>query len=240
MNAPYTSTTLSHFVGWRDPTNDERNYDVLSAVLREGILARPDHDGTWGTEAFRLLESGSLLDEKLILANVVCVADIPIEGLSVHCAKYGRFGLGFDRSFLVKYGFRPVMYFPYSASDGSAYGRNRLKWIEQAYRDAWLFDRERSKDGAMSRLAGAPSGTADEALKQALTVMRRDLLPFLKPFNADLASSHPESYYMEREWRRLGNLRFALSDVAKVYVARDFVGVAKRDHHALADRIEPI
>jgi hypothetical protein len=238
MSTDYTSETLVHFVGWRAPTDDDQNYRTLSSILREGILAKLPHDGSWGAEEFRIDPTRSLLDERLIVPRMVCVADIPEHGLPVHCAKYGLFGVGFARAFLVRYGFRPVMYFPYSKDDHlGAYGRTRLQWIQQAFRDCYESDQNLGAALPRTRTAGSPSKTTEEVMKAASTAFLRDLLPFLKPFDADLHNEDPKNYYLEREWRRLGNLRFRPDDVVKVYVAEGFVARAKAEHPEFASRV---
>lgn len=238
MDSGYTSDILVHFVGWRAPADNTENYRTLSLVLREGILGRLPHGGGWGDEELRIDSSRSLLDGQLVVPRMVCVADIPESALSIHCAKYGSFGLGFSRTFLVRYGFRPVMYFPYSSGDHlGAYGRTRLKWIEQAFRDCCEYGAGVVGGAVTTRTAGAPSSTRDEAMQAARTAFLRDLLPFLKPFNADLSSADAENYYLEREWRRLGNLCFRSSDVVRVYVPEEYVEQARSDHPAYVKQI---
>lgn len=45
---------------------------------------------------------------------------------------------------------------------------------------------------------------------------------FLKPFSAVLPDHDHANVYMEREWRVLGNVRFTLSDVARVILPKRF------------------
>jgi hypothetical protein len=45
---------------------------------------------------------------------------------------------------------------------------------------------------------------------------------FLKAFSTSLEDDHPENVYMEREWRKLGNLEFELADVARVLLPTPF------------------
>ena len=44
--------------------------------------------------------------------EIVCFCDIPFDELGIHCTKYGRFGLAFDKSFMVGQGAASVMYLP--------------------------------------------------------------------------------------------------------------------------------
>ena len=60
-------------------------------------------------------------------------------------------------------------------------------------------------------------------------MLLQNFLAFIKPFDADLPDDHPESYYLEREWRKLGNLTFKPERVSRVVVARGFENRLKAD-----------
>ena len=60
-------------------------------------------------------------------------------------------------------------------------------------------------------------------------------LAFVKPFNATLALEDPENYYMEREWRRFGNLKLQQNCLRRVVVQPDFYETAKRDFPGFKD-----
>jgi hypothetical protein len=47
---------------------------------------------------------------EMINPQMICFCDIPIEHLSIHSRKYGRFGLCFDKAFLLNQGVTPVFY----------------------------------------------------------------------------------------------------------------------------------
>ena len=64
--------------------------------------------------------------------------------------------------------------------------------------------------------------------------MGKDLLAFLKPFDANLADDDPENFYMEREWRKFGNLEFKQHDVVKVIVAKGYLDRARANFPAFA------
>jgi hypothetical protein len=56
--------------------------------------------------------------------------------------------------------------------------------------------------------------------------------------NSELPDDHPDDYYLEREWRKLGNLRFQASQVRRVVVARDYLKRLKAERPIYADKIE--
>lgn len=53
--------------------------------------------------------------------------------------------------------------------------------------------------------------------------LRREVFSFMKFFDADEAEDHPDNYYMEREWRKWGNLQFALGDVHRVILPKEYI-----------------
>jgi hypothetical protein len=55
---------------------------------------------------------------------------------------------------------------------------------------------------------------------------------YLKFFDATLAEDDPENFYMEREWRIIGDLDFDLDDVVRVIVPKDY---RRRLHEDLPD-----
>ena len=110
----YVSKELSHFVG--RVKSEEEQYGILLQILREGILLAPS-SARVGGEAGEPLRIGYELVTnpaepigERFRANVVCFCDIPVEDLTIHTAKYSRFGLAFEKDFLVERGASPVFY----------------------------------------------------------------------------------------------------------------------------------
>ena len=54
--------------------------------------------------------SGEEFDSEVAPAQTVCFCDIPEEHLSIHMQKFGRFGIAFAKSFMIKLGANPVFY----------------------------------------------------------------------------------------------------------------------------------
>lgn len=237
----YTSGELFHFVGSKAPNDDDANYRTLLEVLRSGWVSASPHNMSWDPERLEVNTSRSMLNEQLVVPSVTCFCDIPPECLGIHCAKYGRFGIAFSRKYLVRYGARPVMYFPLSSQlEGSAYGSSRIKEIESIA--SWLWEYSQTLPRAEKRRRwGSPPTSIDGGVRQSATIIFRDFLAFVKPFDADAEPSDPKSYYMEREWRRLGNIRCSPSDVLRVVVADAFVERARSEIRALSyARVDPL
>ena len=128
MGRPYVSNLLSHFVGNRHPSEDERNFERLRCILRGTDWKEGSDDllsegkrlrlGKWEGNGSMVLvtgsqiinPTGSLCDESLIRWRPICFCDIPKGSFRRHIRHYGAFGLAFKKSFLVLQGANPVFY----------------------------------------------------------------------------------------------------------------------------------
>ena len=45
---------------------------------------------------------------------------------------------------------------------------------------------------------------------------------FVKGFDSSLAEADPDNYYMEREWRVMGNVQFELHEVERIILPRAY------------------
>jgi len=69
------------------------------------------------------------------------------------------------------------------------------------------------------------------------SIITKDVLAFLKPFNSELPDDDPENYYLEREWRKFGCLEFRPPEVEHVLIKRGFVERLIRELPAYAEKI---
>ena len=235
----YTSDELFHFVGCGHPHDHEGNYDILKTILIDRCISHPPHERGWGVERLTLNPAESLLNGGLLVPDVVCFADIPVGALDIHVKKYGMFGLSLVRGHLVRYGDRPVMYVPVHADDGlSIYRRTLLRDIEAVFRS--LQEVTRDLPPLTQRSLGRQLGSLQESAQAASTILGRAFLAFIKPFDAALDDSAPENFYMEREWRRLGNVCFEPEHVGRVLVAEAYVARLKAECPAFERKVESI
>jgi len=236
----FFSNELFHFVGRSHPENHEANFAVLKKILSSKCVSHPPHERGWSSTSIHINWSENLSTEKLIVPNVVCFCDIPFEHLPMHLTKYGPFGLSLDKDGLTKFGTRPVTYIPLRADDkGSPFGGQLLKTFEQTYRGfrEKLFDKANLPATRISVHASKPR-TAGDALSALDSVLAKDVLAFLKPFDSELADDDPRYYYAEREWRKLGNLMFEPADVHRVVVAPGFVERLETEFPIFQGRIQ--
>lgn len=235
----YTSDELFHFVGYNHPDDHDVNYDILRSVLADRCISHPPHERSWGVERLTLNPTKSLVNGGLLVPDVVCFADIPREALGIHVKKYGMFGLSLTRDHLVRYGARPVMYVPLHPDDGlSIYGRTLLRDIEAVFRS--LQDTTQDLPPLTRRHLGRQLGSLQESAQVAHTILGKVVLAFLKPFDAALDESNPENYYMEREWRRLGNVCFEPVQVGRILVPESYVARLKAECPSFEQKVERI
>lgn len=224
MAIKYTSDELFHFVGHSSPCDDEANYEILAKVIRGNCISHAPHDGTWGQVKYTTTWAEQLAVEKLIVPSITCYADIPFEALDTHVSKYGKFGLSLPTWLLTKYGARPVTYVPMRSDDWqSPNGLTLLRDIEaivKGFHEQVVERLEQSESG--ERQLGQKPNSAEKAIHAVHNLLMKDFLAFVKPFNSELPHNHRDNYYMEREWRKYGNMVFEASQVSRIVVAKGF------------------
>lgn len=52
---------------------------------------------------------------------------------------------------------------------------------------------------------------------------------YLKFFDHDLLDYHPDNYYFEREWRIVGNLRFDMDNIVRVFITKEYATQFRKD-----------
>lgn len=238
MTNQYASAELFHFVGHSSPDDDERNYGTLGLVLQSGCISHPPHDHGWGAVSYTENCAGRLETEELIVPTVTCYADIPFEALSTHVSKYGKFGVALPRSLLVQYGARPVMYIPFRQDDWrSIHGLTLLRDIEAIVKgfDEQVYAKQGCDSG--SRRLGQPPDTPESAISNIKGMIFKEFLAFIKPFNSEIRPTDKNNFYMEREWRKYGNMQFGPAQVSRLVVAKGYKERAHSDYPEYEDRI---
>jgi hypothetical protein len=231
--------------------------------MTTGLLKSPKASGyeTWDPQNGRRVHYGSgfSIDPRQPLSSnlhrqptgAMCFADIPLEDLSLHAAKYSSFALAFRKDFLVSQGANPVFYIARRAvSDRPGQTRTRVPFnISETFSAGPigppvvarpdglslgdLFDRlAKVLDDAQWKylypterrgtFAAMRRPTEEDPLREAAELLEWYIFAFFKFFDHDLADADPENYYMEREWRVLGAVTFSLSDVERVLLPRGF------------------
>ncbi len=214
----YVSNELTHFVGGRLKSDEER-FSLLVAILKTGIL-HSEPSMVDSPVCFTYSFPISVDTDEMFSVHCVCFCDIPLADLGIHVKKYGPFGVAFTKGFLVGKGASPVFYIAKDALRKGKYpvGREFEELLSLA-----------------ARITGAGRGTGD--LRKLWTLMEYHLLTHLKPFDSQLVEDDKANYYMEREWRVIGGFRFQVDDVARVIMPREY---ARKFREALPEYIGQI
>jgi hypothetical protein len=231
-------------------------------ILREGTLGQCQQQGRVLIDpGSMLISDGSLCKDEFIRFRPVCFCDIPEQHLERHIGIYGRFGLAFKKDFLVVQGANPVFY---AAKGSVAcmerppvpqLTEEDLEADEQAARKRYFAGRDAEpvpvrrceffdrlvanlmKALIAPRLAGAPAEADDpvrELLIEVLPDLFRHVFAFTKVFDESLPAEDRDNFYMEREWRVAGFVRFELRDVQRVHVAPGFQDRIEREFPGLS------
>lgn len=215
----YVSEQLTHFVGRGLASTDEQ-FELLTSIVEAGVLLHPTFGGSSGVEMFEfpLRELGA---NERFLTNAVCFCDIPEPDLEIHMAKYSRFGLAFLRAFVVSQGGSPVFYVadcsPVIRGTGRSMRRDEyFSKVAALVRGpfAQVIDDVRRTKGASPELT---------ALLEIEHWVTEHVLSFLKFFDPRTADADPANFYLEREWRVMGPVRFELTDVVRLFLPRAYM-----------------
>ncbi len=205
----YISNELTHFVGRRLSTEDKQ-FALLVRILKTGRLLATglEREENEDVGALRFRPGRRFSENEMYEPSMVCFCDIPVTDLGIHISKYSHFGLALRKHFLIAKGVAPVFYIPRGSR---VQGRTR----------AMIMD---ALSGTLKRIAG----TEDERAAitgewdKLLDTLEWHLFPFFKFFDETTAEEHPDNFYMEREWRRLGNVFFQLADVTRVIIPESY------------------
>lgn len=245
----YVSDELTHFVGGGKPTPDKQ-YRVLVKILGEGWITHPPHKMIKDSSGIYVpQESGNLYvdwnarlsHDEMYIPQVVCFCDIPIEDLQLHISKYSPFGVSFAKKFLVQKGANPVFYV---ANDSQVRkpeestmwqlgpsqkwsNRNQIEYTSTPRSE--LFDQIIKEYHQLFDPFKDHSNPPSKQMMDVFKFLEFQLFSFMKCFDSYLADEDPRNYYMEREWRVLGNVRFTLDDVERIIIPKGYEERLRQD-----------
>lgn len=259
----YVSRFLTHFVG-RRCKNDEERYKLTRAILEARELLNPQAGGGPAlvgvsglaaglTGSLLVRENGKVSSDDLFHLSAVCFCDIPDDGLGVHMEKYGRFGLAFEKRFLIALGARPVTYVPRGARQppfimappaGQTLAQRFDVFVSKIIAHYVSYVRHlvtgplKNQMGLVNPAKPTPQQKALSEAVDQLTFFVSDITGFIKVFDETTADSDEKNYYMEREWRILSNVKFELQDVKRIVVPNEiFAERVRKDFPAYAGGI---
>jgi hypothetical protein len=212
----YVSNELTHFVGGKIKSSEEK-YLLLIEILNKGFLSHPPHKSNVSGN----LEVNVRYDfDSMYNPQVVCFCDIPVEDFYIHMNKYSSFGLSFKKSFLVEKGVNPVFYIA-KDSTISSFKKPTQKISRYEHFNKML----KKYHSLLSVLYDKCDHTDSKELNELMDIQRFfgfHIFSFIKCFDSTKTESHLENYYMEREWRMLGNLSFTKNDVCRILVPEKY------------------
>lgn len=200
---------------------------------------------------FEVRPHGAVDANEFVAPEMVCFCDIPLEQLEVHTEKYSKFGLAFSKSFLLARGANPVWYVAKNAATqmdllsdgpyadffaGELSSSSRGEFLERMKKRLFELD-ERESARIQHALANYRRGIDDPMLLREWLFSHLDFLMgffayffgYIKTFDPELTEEHPDNYYMEREWRVIGTVRFEPTDVVRILLPSAFVERFRHD-----------
>lgn len=240
----YISKELTHFVGRKLP--EEVQYLKLVEILKSRWLTHPPHNPNISGN-LQVNTKARISANEMYVPQVICFCDIPVDDLSIHINKYSRFGISFPKSFLVQRGANPVFYIaknsvvPILSNSFKNLKYSNATDIESLFDTvsrAEHFDRIMKEyhdlfnlfEELIQQRQSTPGVSGD--LKRLFDLQRfldRHIFSFLKVFDDAKSDESEENFYMEREWRMLGNLRFGLDDVYRIIVPKEYASRLRED-----------
>ena len=213
----YASQYLTHFVG--KEKDAETAFRILCKVIKDRRLLPGGSEENWAGN-LSVSPNSPFSGNRLFNPGMVCFCDIPLtKMLRIHTQKYSCFGLAFDKEWAAQHrGASPVFYLAEGSCltdhrypDGHPHrGTTRKEFFNLAAHD-WLTD-----------LASRGGIRAVAYLSRADNMLLWYVLSYCKFFDETLDGSHENNYYMEREWRTIGQVKFEPSDIARVVLPRGF------------------
>lgn len=241
----YFSDVFWHFPG--SPAFPEGFWPKKPAdIFVEGLAPKVPSEGVAIVE--KIAASGKLLatcsdpiTPRRSTNPFCCVTDIPIKDLPHHAEFYGKVAVGFRARAVHEGGFLPVQYVP----------ERFLPFVEELVpapldpdllRRMYEFDELEFGSGSATGnamqsilLAAKSKADAEGTLEKRVdekTLGGNFLADYLKI--TDFSVDPADTFYAEREWRRVGDFVFEKEDVAAVAAPEEHLGVLRE---ALFERL---
>ncbi|MBI3803663.1 MAG: hypothetical protein HY282_07855 [Nitrospirae bacterium] len=220
----YVSSEMTHFVGRNLPEADQ--YQLLIEIIASGWLTHAPHNPAISGQ-LTVNTNARMSENEMYFPQIISFSDIPIGELDIHIRKYSRFGLSFLKSFLVEQGANPVFYICKNASSRDKGRTQRITLGER-------FDRVVHEYHLLFKELQASGEKSEDAhhLKQLLSIkefLDYHIFSFLKFFDESKPDDAPENFYMEREWRILGNLQFTVDHIRRIILPESYAARLRAD-----------
>ena len=229
------SKILWHFTGgprWNKSTNSQSDKAKSPASAYKALL------GILSDKRINLSGYGEVLPYRPIvdesqsrlypLDRVCCLADIPIQHLSYHQQRYGKYAIGFHRDAVLNAGFNPVSYIWHDAKIGQSLSDIAEYSDHQSIQEniefltaviAYLSSEEKAR---ISKVFTWDPDSVLLNLESTLNLLLTAIPEFLNNIKMLNTEKQLAEFYCEREWRLSGvPFDFDLSkDVAMVVLPK--------------------
>jgi len=213
MSQQYISKELTHF------TKREAFQNILEQKI---LLGGPNVEGlNEGSICYVSNYRNDISQNDMTEVNKVCFCDIPAGQTEIHMKKYGNFGIAFHKNFIVRKGGIPVHYVPKDATINSPYadaGETRESYFNKITKELYSYF-----DNLIVESSQNPNGKSDK-YRRLHSFIETQIKPFFQFFDYSLPDDDRDNYYFEREWRVVGNIKFKLNDVKRVFLPQEDVG----------------
>lgn len=189
---------------------------------RDGLLT-PPHKPNIGRN-LKVDPGVSISTNEMYSPQITCFADIPVSELSLHIEKYSPIGLSFSKDFIAQAGGAPVHYLPIDSKviifkdcDKKVVRRGQYfdKMIQEYHNLFSIF--MKLAQNANPRLGVSGLFKRGIELRRFFDV---HIFNYIKFFDHRKTDDDPENFYFEREWRIVGNVRFAMDDLKTAFFPR--------------------
>ena len=228
----YISNELTHFVGHGEIP--EKQFSLLVYILRSGWLTHLPHKPEISGN-LEIKTTAKISENEMYLPQVVCFCDIPNEDLHIHTTKYSQFGFSLSRDFVAQKGGAPVFYVPLNTSvqwprhfshnePPRALSNDGIDDLYEEVHLGALFDRMVPEylRFILQSIATQLDPIERFRLLEIMQFLSYRFLSYVKSFDNKLPDNDPKNFYMEREWRVVGNIQFSLEDVKRICIPQAF------------------
>lgn len=190
------SDNLIHFLGRTHIQSPSKQFEIFTSIIENGLRT--------GNISVAFPASG------VIHNSIVCFTDLPLKFCDRHTALYGKFGIGFKKSYIKNVGGNPAMYFvdhsPTETNDATLIETRGIAGLNFGAIQRFIL--KLSKQVNLSKETSMISEGEVIITNEELVDLQSSCLyalSFLKEIG-DLGVARDESedidpYYKEREWR---------------------------------------
>jgi hypothetical protein len=192
------------------PKSNDKSWEILTKILESKKLLATCNEKLYGyreTDKF------------------CCVTDLSFKSLLYHRSHYGNVAIGF-RSSKVYSNFKPVLYTPIESFLRHAVEVKELdeEFTLEQLQTFGMNEEDILRSGYIKTSSGTYKGTSTLIDYAKNSPLEKYLLNFVK--GTEFAEEPGESFYEEKEWRKVGDFHFDFEDISAIVIPVDLTGDA--------------